>query len=251
MVTEETYLDPIMGPQLVLQSTIRVPGLRVKRNALNGGLYMATEITGQVGPALYQDNTQGMALRQGRTGELMVSEVHGHFYEQASRGRLFYSHCNAQTTSAVATGMTGNIIWNPPNSTSNLSLIAVASSILVTAATAVGVVLAQSVQTAVPGSTTAATRSGRTIIGYAGALDQGGFAICYSIATLTTAPTAFYHVEHNTAAINTVGQGDDPWRLLDGMFVIPPGNAVCIATVGAAAGTAGHTSTIVYEEIPI
>ncbi len=212
---------------------------------------MATEITGQVGPFNLGDQTQGNAFRQGRTGELMVSEVHGRFYEQASRGRLFYSHCSAIATSLVGTAMLGNILWNPPSSGINLSLIAVASNLIVTTASLTSVVLAQSIQTAVPGTTTAATRTGRTNIGYAGALDQSGQVVAYSIATVTTAPTAFFNVEHNTAAINTVGQGDDVFRLLDGAFVFPPGTVCCIATVGAASSASGHTSTFIYEEVPV
>lgn len=226
------------------------PGASVRRNSA-GGLTVATTITGVIGPSANADGYMDQIFRQGRTGEMIVSELHGRFYEQAARGRVFFSFCAATATTAVGTSMVGNIVWNPPGSGVNLALLAVQSSIIVTSASVTGITMAQSVQTAVPGSTTASTRTGNSNINYAGALNQSGQAIGYSVATVSTAPTAFVSVQHNTAAINTVGQGDDVWRFYEGMYVIPPGNLMCIAAVGATVASSGHTSTIIWEEVPV
>lgn len=209
---------------------------------------MSTEITGQVGSQSLTDGNQGMAFRQGRTGEMVVSELQGRYHENASRGKLFYSTCVATATSQVSTSAIGNILWNPPGSGVNLSLIFVSSHISVTTAALTGIVIAQSVQTAVPGTTTAATRTGPTLIGIAGSA-QSGQVVAYSIATLTTAPTAFHYLQQQTVAIATTGENMQD-QFLDGMYVFPPGNVVCIATVGAAAAASGHNSTFVWAETP-
>lgn len=245
---EEQFIDSPIGIQWYLQSFTRSPGIRLQK-AANGETYMSVQVTGAVGPAVLADGTVLSSFRQGRTGEIMASAVHGDWYEGTSRGKTFFSYCAAQATTAVGTAMVGNIVWNPPGSGVNLSILGVGSTIAVTSATVTEVLLAQSVQTAVPGTTTAATRSGPTNIGIAGS--SQGAAISYTVATLTTAPTAFYVVQHNTAAINTVGQGDDVWRILNGVFSIPPGNAICLATLGATAAASAHFSTLVWEEVPV
>lgn len=71
----------------------------------------------QVGPGVYQDGAE-QPIRIGKTGDVIVSELHGRYFEQGYRGRIF-SAANqaAQAISvALATTYTGLLLYNPPNS---------------------------------------------------------------------------------------------------------------------------------------
>lgn len=74
------------------------------------------DLFGEVGPqATAAADGTPLILRTGRTGEAIVSELHGRYYEQMSRGRMF-SAANqaAQAVSvALATTYTGLLLYNP------------------------------------------------------------------------------------------------------------------------------------------
>ena len=81
---------------------------------------MKVEITGQVGPSILSDGSNH-PVRQGKTGELVVSALGGSFYELASRGLVWRSgmgqtalSANTISSSATTTPIIG--LWNPENS---------------------------------------------------------------------------------------------------------------------------------------
>jgi hypothetical protein len=90
-------------------------------------------IQGQVG-APAGSNAPGAtpAIRQGQLGDLVVSELHGRFYEQAYRNNMFfYGHtapfaltANTVSNGASTTPILG--IWNPPTSTVNAVVLQMA-----------------------------------------------------------------------------------------------------------------------------
>jgi hypothetical protein len=200
----------------------------------------------QTGPIARADSSIPQVIRGGKTGELMVSQTHGKYYEAASRGKLFYSYAAAIAMSASATSALGNIIWNPPGSGVNAVLGKWDFANIVTDANALELLLGYSVQTTVPGSVTAAV-TGPCILGPVGTSTSACKA--YSVATITTAATAIASLAYIYAAIDTVGQGqikDD----FDGSIIIPPGYLVHLMCA-VAAGTAGTYSTLFWEEVPI
>jgi hypothetical protein len=84
-------------------------------------------LQGQVGVQLSQDGSIP-AIRQGRQGDAMVSELHGRFYEQCVRGYLFSAgssttalSANTITLTATTTPIVG--VWNPSTSSSNLVIL--------------------------------------------------------------------------------------------------------------------------------
>jgi len=184
--------------------------------------------------------------RLGKTGEFIFSQAHGKYYEAASRGRLFYSHSVARAMSAPSTSAIGNIVWNPPGSGVNLSFCLASFIIIVVDGDAVNVDVCYSVQATVPGSVTVAT-SGPCLLGPVGV--SSGKAKAYSIATVTTAPTPILSLGEVGDAVLSVGTTLNTTDL-DGMIVCPPGYLVSLHTV-VAAGTAGMTSDLVWEEVPI
>jgi hypothetical protein len=84
---------------------------------------------GTVGPIYANDGSLPAAgFRQGRLGDLIVSELHGRFYEQVYRSNTFSTgsgvtalSANTITLVAATTPIVG--VWNPPASTVNLVLL--------------------------------------------------------------------------------------------------------------------------------
>lgn len=76
-----------------------------------------------VGPQQNTDSPVPIAARAGRQGDLIVSMLHGRFYEQTARGAMF-SVCtqgtSVTTTAALATTFTGLAVGNPVGSGVNL-----------------------------------------------------------------------------------------------------------------------------------
>ena len=87
-------------------------------------------IQGQVGQIAGTDGSQPN-LRQGRTGELIVSQNHGRYYETASRGNMFSLTLYASGSTPVAGNLVGAAanaatqfaIWNPLGSGFNMSIL--------------------------------------------------------------------------------------------------------------------------------
>lgn len=85
---------------------------------------MPLPIYGQVGPAAASDGV-GIPVRQGRTAELVVSELQAPYYENAYREVTFAaSNVAAQAVSvALATTYTGIVLSNPLGNSKNLVLL--------------------------------------------------------------------------------------------------------------------------------
>ena len=200
-------------------------------------------ITGEVKRA---DSSYPQSFRSGNTGEMLIGHAHGKYYEAALRGKLHYSYCAAIAMSASNTTALGNIVWNPPGSGVNLALGKYDLANIVTDANALEFLLGYSVQSTVPGSTTAAV-TGPCKLGPVAT--PTSLAKAYSAATITTAATAICSLGYIYAAIDTVGQGVISGDF-DGSIIVPPGYLVHIMCV-AAAGAGGTYSTLMWEEVPI
>lgn len=104
---------------------------------------MGLVIEGQVGPQTLQDGNS-QAVRQGRTAEVIVSELRGRFYEDTFRGNLFsggmtltsISNATFTTLTATTTPIIG--LWNPLTSKYNLNVLQAVLGVAITAATSTG-----------------------------------------------------------------------------------------------------------------
>jgi len=182
--------------------------------------------------------------RLGKNGQLIVADGQGKYHELALNRRLFYSYGAPATLTAVNTTYTGHLLFNPVGSGVNLVLLEVELGVTVTSASMTGIVLASAAQATTPTSVTAVERQSNAFLGGA-----TGAVLGYKVATLTAAGTAFRHLFHNTAAINTVGV-DRVSIDLGGSVIVPPGYWVGLAALGAASASAAVTSAILYAEIP-
>jgi|SRR5712671_2934476 len=89
---------------------------------------MALPISVQVGPQTVADGATATA-RGGKTAEVMVSELHGRFYEQVYRGNVYGNgtlaltalSANTITLTASTTPILG--VWNPASSLVNLVIL--------------------------------------------------------------------------------------------------------------------------------
>lgn len=207
----------------------------------------------RAGDSKFSDGLPVSDLRIGQQADLIVSQLHGIYYEQSVRRNVYISTSLARATSLVTTAMIGNIVWNPPDSQVNLAMTKWQSSVHATSAACTGIMLAAGYSSTTPTTVTVADTSGSAFITLSGATNavlRGGKAKAYALATFLIAPVVIWHLHHNTAAIATTGvdsmQGD-----LGGSIIIPPGGFVCVAAQGAAAAAASHSSSLMWEEIPV
>lgn len=196
----------------------------------------------QVGPGTYGDGATP-PLRSGRNQDLIVSELHGKYYEQVSRGNVF--HLGVTWTTSVAAGniaaaaaaaATQFAIWNPITNNKNICLLRLTLS-LISGTTPVGPVsYSQFSGVGVPSIASAgtpynalfgnaATPSAKYMASAAGTALTGGGAI------VTTCTAGFYFTAGTYANLAVGYAADD----IDGRIVLAPGQG--FVPVFAAAGT--------------
>jgi len=189
---------------------------------------------------------QGNTVRVGSQNELIVAEAHARFYEACKNGRLQFSHVTAQTLVAANTTYTGHLLHNPLSSGVNAVIHKIGLGVSVTSASMTGIAAGYSAQAAAPTGLTAATNAGNCKLGAAAGAVQS-----YKAATIAAAGSAFMHLMHNTAAINTVGMDGFGIIDLEGSIIVPPGYTFHLLAEGAASAASAVTSSILWEEAPI
>ena len=187
-------------------------------------------IQGQVGQVTALDGAQNN-LRQGRTGEIILSQAHGRYHEQTSRGQLFTLNLTATTTGiaagnligAAAAASTQFALWNPIGSGFNLSITKCLIG-PISGTFAAGPVYHGIIQTSVPTIASVGiaynnlvggkSPVARYVASAAGTALTGGSApITFRTMNLTFSATAF------ASAAGTSTIADVP----DGDLIIPPG----------------------------
>lgn len=212
-------------------------------------------IQGQVGQPTTSSIAAGSnpSIRQGQLGDMIVSELHGRYYETAYRRNMYTAVLNTGTTTSagLATTFTGLLLYNPQNSTVNLAINKVGYSFLVafTAASAIGVMTG--VAPTNPGTSATNTTVRANYVGLPNGSSQ---ALTYSGATLTaTGATPVLHSVFGaglTGAITTVPQIPGMFYDFEGSIIVPPGTYIATYT-STASGASGTFASITYEEIPV
>lgn len=203
-------------------------------------------IQGQVGPQ--QNNTDGSnpTVRMGRQGEMIVSNLHGKYYEQAYRGNLFYvaSQAGQITTVGLSATYTGLVLSNPIGSTVNLSMLKASwnqSVIQGTTVAGYSLAIGTLISTQVTHSSAVTTQS---CLAGSGRLSV---ARADSQAALQVAPVYAMHISNShTSILNNPGGVVD----LDGCFVITPGSYIMWATP-AISPAAAMWFSFLWEEVPV
>lgn len=202
---------------------------------------------GQVGPQTVSDGSE-QALRQGKSAELVVTELHGRYYEQAYRGNLFVAQAivTAPTIYTTAAGTGGPLIWNPPTSGVNVALVAMSLGITVVSTVAAAIGITGNVgQTVAPTSTTAIDGNFNALLGTSTAKSRA-----YRVGTPTNAGGFLLPVGDLHTGALTTDAGSVKWIDLGGVILVPPGGWAAVATSATATTTVAQIG-LVYEEIPV
>lgn len=185
-------------------------------------------------------------LRAGRYGDLIVSQLHGRYYETSFRKHGFSvaNQAVATTTVGLATTYTGLCLSNPINSTVNLVLNKCTffqSVIQSTQVEAFGIAFGFNAATNVTHTTPATPQS--TLIGSG----VSAIAKADTSATLPTAPIydTFVGATSTATADATAGLID-----FEGSSILPPGGYAAWVTP-AQASVAGMWFSFKWEEVSI
>lgn len=211
----------------------------------------------KVGPLNTGDGTVN-PTRSGRTGETIVADGKGRYYEQVSRGNVYSLILAATTTNisagnidaAAAAASTQFALWNPAGSGKNLSLLKFALNVISGTTPAGGV--HHSFGTAPSIATSVVSPIANNLIGaplqnvakalthVSGAALTGGGAL----SLLRVADIAF---SAGTEAQLAPGKAIE---YIDGEIVIGPGQ-MWVPTWTGAGTTVLNGYSITWEEIPV
>jgi hypothetical protein len=225
------------------------------------------QVTGAVGPQVAGDGSS-VPMRQGRSAEQVVTELHGRFYEQNFRGVLFSggmgmtSISNATYTIGTLTASMTSIagVWNPSTSPVNLVILQATLAVSQTALQATG-----------PGGFVWAMSTGNTAISTGNApLNRKTLALSGSYAKDLTnvAPTgltnnvvvrfgsalgggsaigvAFLATQAGAQTVQAPANVEN----IDGGIIVPPGGVLALL---ATLTPVGHSaaSALLWEEVPV
>lgn len=195
-----------------------------------------------------QANADGSypTIRSGKQGDLIVSELHGRYYESTYRGKMFSvaSQAVATTTVGLATTYTGLVLSNPVNSGINLIVnkcTTMQSVIQSTQPEAYGLAAGFNATTNVTHTTPATPQSNLVGSGLS-ALAKADVS-----ATLPTAPLYLaFAAQTASATVNgTAGIID-----LEGSVILAPG-AYLLWVTPAQASVAGIWFSFQWEEVAV
>ena len=226
---------------------------------------MALTLAGQVGPVSPKagDGTN-LEIRQGSQGEVVVGQLHGRYYEQASRGNVYSIGCQLTALSAATILLTASAqpivgVWNPTTSNVNLVILqaALTSEINATTSVAVGAyVWASSIgNTALTAGLNPYNRKTMATVGW----ERKAFSL--STASLLTGLTnnvvVFEAADIGTAAsmltttvaAATMTPSVTGVQTFDGSLIVPPGGVLALLNT-VSSTTHSVAGRLMWEEVP-
>jgi hypothetical protein len=189
------------------------------------------QINTQVGPQALATGTIAPQMRGGASGEVVMQELHGRYYESAVRKQIFSGAnlAGVTTTAAFATTYTGFVLFNPIGSTVNLVLNKVSYVPILAQASVIinlGIMTGFNPSSAVTIGT--ALVAGSNFVG-----SPAGAGLIGSAATLSIAPTRLILLDSVGTAATTqslMGKVVD----MEGSVVIPGGGFAAFYTSAAS-----------------
>lgn len=208
-------------------------------------------IQGQVGPLASTTSiaagTQAV-VRQGQLGDVIMSELHGRYYEQAYRRNMFVAaNPSGVTSTAVTSGTTTAIlsilVSNPVGSTVNLVLNKAAYTVSVAPAAIMPVFLGVGYNSSTNVTHTTALTVRNAFVG----VGVSGIGLADSSFTCPTAP----NFTHALGSVFTTISSNGPTIIdLEGSIILPPGAYAGIFST-VASGTSGFFGSLSWEEVPV
>jgi len=174
---------------------------------------------------------QPLNQRVGPTGEPVVQELHGRYYETTVRKAVFSGATTAPVTTSAgfATTLTGFCLTNPISSNVNLVVnkISWAELVAQTAALTLGIQTGYNTATAVTQTTPLVPLS--NFVG-----QPAGVGLIASAVTLPTAPTRLILLGSLVTGAITTQIGGGNVVDLEGSLIIPPGGYAAFYTSAAS-----------------
>lgn len=221
-------------------------------------------IQGTTGPVNVGDGVNP-PIRQGRQGDVLVSQLHGDMYEQNYRGNTYFTghtsltalSANTITLTATTTPILG--VWNPLSSTVNVVLLqamlnCVANNLTSGAAPGAFMWALSTNNAAIttgltPYNSKSLVAAGSQARGFAGATALTGLTnnlVVVSGSTLPSPSGLTYTTLASTALLPSYAGVEN----FDGSIIVPPGGVFALlnttsSTVFSAAGR------LTWEEVPV
>jgi len=226
---------------------------------------MITEVAGQVGPQVLTDGAS-QPFRQGRSGEAVIQQLHGRFFEQVLRGNVYSIACKPTALSSATIALDATCqpivgVWNPP--TSSVSLVILQAALVDFINNVTSVALGGFVWASANGVT--ALTAGLTPFNRKTLASSGSQAKAFSLSTAslltglaaTTPLVIFESAEFNTASglLTTTVAAATPTpsvsgvQQFDGSLFVPPGSVLALLnTVSVTTHTV--SARLLWEEVP-
>jgi hypothetical protein len=214
-------------------------------------------IQGQVGAVVGLDGSTPNA-RQGRTGELIISQAHAQYYETASRGNMFTLTLAATTTGiaagnlvgAAAAAVTQFALWNPVGSGVNLCITKAYIGLISGTYGLGGPIFHGVITTSLPtianvGAAYNNLAAGRPPIARYVA-SAAGTALTGGSAPVTFRAMSMAY----SASAYVAAAGTNALELVDGDIVLPPGTG-WVPLFPAAGTSVLNAYSVTWEEIPV
>lgn len=210
---------------------------------------MAITIQGEVGPNTLSDGAVA-APRLGRSGEVVVTELHGQFYEIVKRGNVYIAATGAAGVApGTALSTTPPLtVFNPPASGVDLVILQAMLGYLS------GTLGAGSMVWAVNNAANAAAPSGGTALTPINARisTNKGQGQAFQGATLPATPTILRPFCGLGPILATTAV--QPWQIIEdlkGGIVIPSGCAASLTGIATAGTSPLVLLGCVWEEVPV
>lgn len=216
---------------------------------------------GQVGaPQGSYGSASTPSMRLGQLGDLIVSELHGKFYESTYRGNLYSVGMTSSALTANTIGLTAAStpiigVWNP--SSSNVNLVMNKAKCLITAAGANAVAPGAFVWATSVGN--GAISTGLNPLNRKTLVQAGSAAKGFNISTALTGLTNPLVIQH-AAGFGTLiaAQGataspiisGDGIEEFDGSLIVPPGGVLALLNT-VSTTTINVASMLMWEEVPV
>jgi hypothetical protein len=205
------------------------------------------------------------AMRSGNLGDVIMSELHGRFYEQAYRGNVFTGGINAVTAlSANTIGLTATAtpilgLWNNLSNTVNLVLLQASLQMMYNTATtpAPPGALVWAASTSNGGISTGTTPTNvKTLTGsgsqakyFTPATALTGLTnnlVIFAASDIPTPGSLAYGTIANTSIAPLIGGVQN----FDGGLIVPPGGVLALLNT-VSTTTFSVYGRITWEEVPI
>ncbi len=212
------------------------------------------QIESQVGPQTQSDGVHA-SLRLGRTGEQVVTELHGRYYEQGVRGLIYWATMTAGVILPAAANTTNNpmTLANPAGSGKNVSLVSFDMEFTTLNATVGSGAYGLYVNT----NTIAAAVSGTAITPISGIVGSNYVPVAkaFSTSTIPAAPTllkAFgFKLVGGVAAAVPISGNPSMHIDFDGTAILTPGTAITPQLSAADTTNATVLCSFCWEEVVI